>query len=239
MPKRPYNVAKKQQREDKLKKKNQEQRLQDKKDRQKRKVELRKKMHAYKRKWNSEEARLRMLRIQAKQSDSYFVEPEPKVALVVRIRGINRLSPKVRKILRLLRLRQIHNAVLIKINKATLGMLKFVEPWIAYGYPSLDTVKKLVGKRGYLKVDRQRIPLVNNEQVAEQFGHLGLTGVACLIDQLYTCGDNFTAVSSGLWPFKLSSPRGGYRGKKRIHFVEGGTYGDHEKLIDKFVQKML
>ena len=47
---------------------------------------------------------------------------------------INRVSPKVRKVLQLFRLLQIHNAVFIKLNKATINMLKLIQPYIAYGY---------------------------------------------------------------------------------------------------------
>ncbi len=41
-------------------------------------------------------------------------------------------------------------------------MLKVVEPWIAYGYPNLKSVRELIYKRGYGKVDKQRIALTDN-----------------------------------------------------------------------------
>jgi large subunit ribosomal protein L7e len=41
----------------------------------------------------------------AKAKNSFFVEGEPKVAFVIRIRGINKLAPKPKKILQLLRIR--------------------------------------------------------------------------------------------------------------------------------------
>ena len=46
------------------------------------------------------------------------------MAIVVRIRGINQCSPKVKKTLRLLRLHQIHNAVFVRLNKATMEKLR-------------------------------------------------------------------------------------------------------------------
>merc|ERR1719510_2312689 len=207
--------------------------------RRKQNVAIANKWYKYQNEWKRAADTLAKQRLEAKDLGTFFLEPEAKVLLVVRIRGINRLSPKVRKVLRLLRLRQLHNAVLIKVNKATIGMLKLVEPYVAYGYPSVATIKRLICKRGYLKIDRQRIPLVNNEQVQEQLGHLDIKSVGCIINELYTCGDNFTAVASSLWPFKLASPRGGYSGKKRIHFVDGGSFGNQEKYINAFVAKML
>ena len=47
--------------------------------------------------------------------------------------SINGVSPKVRKILQLFRLLQIHNGVFIKLNKATMNMLRVVQPYVAYG----------------------------------------------------------------------------------------------------------
>ena len=47
--------------------------------------------------------------------------------------SINKIAPKPRKILQLLRLLQINNGGFIKVNKATQQMLKLVEPFITYG----------------------------------------------------------------------------------------------------------
>ena len=44
------------------------------------------------------------------------------------------MDPKTRKILQLLRLRQIFNGVFVRLNKATINMLRLVEPYITYGY---------------------------------------------------------------------------------------------------------
>merc|ERR1711894_696831 len=77
----------------------------------------------------------------AKKHGNYHVPDQPRLAVVIRIRGINRVSPKVRKVLQLFRLLQIHNAVFIKLNKATINMLKLIQPYIAYGYPSVETIR--------------------------------------------------------------------------------------------------
>merc|ERR1719420_1798323 len=147
-------------------------------DNRKKNVQVANRWYKYQYSWKKAEETLRKQRKEAKEQGTFFLEPEAKVALVVRVRGINRMSPKVRKVLRLLRLRQLHNAVFIKMNKATIGMLKLVEPWIAYGYPTVSTIKKMVCKRGYLKVNRQRIPLTNNDQVSSLLGDADIKSVA-------------------------------------------------------------
>jgi large subunit ribosomal protein L7e len=57
-----------------------------------------------------------------------YVPEEPKLAFVVRIKGINKVDPKKRKTLQLLRLLQINNGVFIKLTKATVEMLKSERP---------------------------------------------------------------------------------------------------------------
>ena len=118
------------------------------------------------------------LKREAKKEGGFYVEPEAKLAFVIRVRGINDMHPKTKKILQLLRLRQIFNGVFVKvcaagrlpvrctqcqaaatltclgpqINKATVNMLRRVEPYIAWGYPNLKTVRELLYKRGFGKV---------------------------------------------------------------------------------------
>uniref|UniRef100_A0A453M541 Large ribosomal subunit protein uL30-like ferredoxin-like fold domain-containing protein n=1 Tax=Aegilops tauschii subsp. strangulata TaxID=200361 RepID=A0A453M541_AEGTS len=84
--------------------------------------------------------------------------------------SINAMHPKTKKILQLLRLRQIFNGVFLKVNKATINMLRRVEPYVAYGYPNLKSVRELIYKRGYGKLNKQRIPLTNNKVIEEGLG---------------------------------------------------------------------
>lgn len=71
--------------------------------------------------------------------------------------SINKVAPKVRKVLQLFRLRQINNGVFIKLNKATINMLRIAEPYITWGYPNLKSVRELIYKRGYVKVNRKQM----------------------------------------------------------------------------------
>ena len=98
-------------------------------------------------------------RRKAKATGDIYVPAEEKLAFVVRIRGTIGVAPKVKKILQLFRLRQLHNGVFVKLNAATINMLRMIEPYIAYGSPNLKSVKELIYKRGFGKVNGQRIPL--------------------------------------------------------------------------------
>jgi large subunit ribosomal protein L7e len=92
---------------------------------------------------DNERERVRLSR-EAKKSDSLYVPAESKLAFVVRIKGINKIDPKKRKTLQLLRLLQINNGVFIRLTKATMEMLKIVEPFVAYGYPNQKSVRELI-----------------------------------------------------------------------------------------------
>ncbi|CAH2285409.1 60S ribosomal L7 [Pelobates cultripes] len=173
----------------------------------------------------------------ARKAGNYYVPAEPKLAFVVRIRGINGVSPKVRKVLQLLRLRQIFNGTFVKLNKASINMLRLVEPYIAWGYPNLKSVRSLIYKRGYLKIRKQRIPLTDNSLIERNLGKTGIICVEDLIHEIYTVGKNFKKANNFLWPFKLSSPKGGMK-KKTTHFVEGGDAGNREDQINRLIRRM-
>lgn len=108
---------------------------------------------------DAEREKIRLSR-EAKKDGSFFIPDDTKLVFVIRIKGINKIAPKPRKILQLLRLLQINNGVFVRLNKATSEMLRVVEPWIAYGEPNLKSVRELIYKRGYGKINKQRIPLV-------------------------------------------------------------------------------
>lgn len=158
--------------------------------------------------------------------------------MVIRIRGIIGVSPKVKKILQLLRLRQIHNAVFVKLNKATLQMLNLVGPYIAWGYPTLKNVREMIYKRGFGKVNKQRIALTDNAIIQASLGKVGIVCIEDLIHEIFTVGPHFKEASNFLWPFQLSSPNGGFVNKLR-HYNEGGDCGNREHKITGLVQQML
>merc|ERR1711959_8324 len=103
-------------------------------------------------------ARVRMHR-QAKATGNHFVDAGAKLAFVVRIRGLNDMHPKTKKILKIMRLIQMNLGVFLKVSKASTEMLKRVEPYLSYGYPNLKSVRDLIYKRGFGKINKQRLPL--------------------------------------------------------------------------------
>lgn len=205
-------------------------------------------------------------RRKAKAEGGFFVPAEPKIALVIRIRGTIGVSPKAKKVMQvglisrtcaiwqsrsctnpprplsfqLFRLRQIYNATFVKLNEATARMLRLIEPYVTYGYPSLATIRKLVYKRGFGKINKQRIPISVNSVIEEGLGKFGICCTADLIHEIYTVGPHFKQANNFLWPFKLSAPSGGFSRKtKLLHFMEGGESGARGEEINDLVKRMI
>merc|ERR1711874_755281 len=207
-------------------------------DKRRKRVETFKRAEKYAKEYQDQERDEIRLKRDAKKEGNYYVPAEPKLAFVMSIRGINQVSPKVKKVLQLLRLRQINNGVFIKINKATQNMLRICEPYITYGCPNLKSVRDLVYKRGFVKIDGNRTPITSNEVIESKLGKMGIICVEDLIHEILTVGPNFKYASNFLWPFKLNNPTGGWR-KKTNHFVEGGDFGNREDKINELLKKMI
>merc|ERR1712013_50621 len=174
---------------------------------------------------------------EAKANGNYYVPAEARLAFVVRLRGVNNIPPKPRKIMKLMRLRQINNGVFVKLNKASKEMLRIAEPYITFGYPNLKTVRELIYKRGFGKVNGQRVAINDNSVIEKSLGKYGIVCMEDLIHEIFTVGPHFKQANNFLWYFKLPCARGGLR-KINNHFVEGGDFGNREHFINNIVRRM-
>ncbi|XP_068641946.1 large ribosomal subunit protein uL30y-like [Aristolochia californica] len=156
---------------------------------------------------------------------------------VIRINGKNDMHPKTRKVLNRLRLRHICSGVFLQANESIMKMLISVEPYITYGCPNLKSVKELVYKKGYGKVDKQKVPLTDNNMIEEALGKSGIICIEDIVHEIAKAGPHFKEVTSFLWPFKLNKPEGGL-GKKKALFRVGGDAGDRQDKINELISKM-
>lgn len=202
------------------------------------KIEWAKRGQAHHEAWLKNQATVIEKTREAKAQGSVYVPAEAKVFLVIRTKGINAVSPKERTILQLFRLRQIHNAVFVRRNKATENLLRKIEPYISYGYPSRSTISKLIYKRGFGKVNRQRIPLSSNFIIEDSLKKHNIVCIEDLINEIATCGPHFKEANNFLWPFKLNPTRGGQVDKRRA-YLNNGLFGNREEFINEFAGRML
>jgi large subunit ribosomal protein L7e len=99
-------------------------------------------------------------------------------------------------------------------------------------------VRELIYKRGYGKVNKQRVPLSDNAVIQAELGSHGIVCVEDLVHEIVTVGPKFKEANNFLWPFKLSSPLGGLE-RKLTHFIEGGQAGNRETKINALIQRMI
>merc|ERR1712139_137629 len=97
----------------------------------------------------------------------------------------------------------------------------------------------MIYKRGYGRINKQRLPLNDNEVINSQLGEHGIEGVEDLIHEIYTVGPHFKEANNFLWPFKLNAPRGGFV-TKRHGYAEpkGGDWGNREEEINALIRRM-
>jgi len=174
---------------------------------------------------------------EARNTGNFYMAPEAKVAFVIRIKGVNHIRPQVKKILRLLRLRQLNNGVFVKINKATMNMIKRIEPYVAYGYPNRKTISDLIYKRGFAKINHARIPLSDNMIIENSLNKYNINCIEDLIEEIYRVGPHFKEANSFLWTFKMNNPKGGWSNKNHS-FQNGGDWGNREEEINKLIRRM-
>jgi len=233
----PESYLKKRKRNDERTAKSNVDKLAAKKSRAKARKTIFKRAESYVKEYRTREKSLIRHRRQAKNAGNFFIQAQPKLVFVVRIRGIFAVAPETRKILQILRLRQIHNGVFVKVNHATMTMIRLVESYITYGPPNLKTISELIYKRGFGKVNKQRIALSDNQIISNSLSKYGIICIEDLIHEIVNVGPHFKEANNFLWPFKLSSPLGGYKQKGK-HFNEGGDFGNREEEINKFVRRM-
>jgi len=233
----PESVLKKRKREEQWALQKKEAQDKQRKESREKKKAIFVKAQKYAAEYDSQEKQLIQLKREARMKGGFYVSPEEKLLFIVRIRGINAMDPKSRKILQLLRLRQIFNGVFIKVNKATINMLRRVEPYVTYGYPNLKSVRELIYKRGYGKLNKERTPLSDNSVIEQGLGQYGIVCIEDLVHEIMTVGPHFKEANNFLWPFKLKAPLGGMK-KKRNHYVEGGDAGNRENFINELIRRM-
>lgn len=173
-----------------------------------------------------------------KDTSRIEIPKEPKLLFVVRIKSDNKIVPKAKKILQAMRLLKINNGVFIRLTEGTAELLRVIEPFVAFGYPNLNSVRTLIYKRAYIKgQDGKRIALTDNTVIENELGQYGIICMEDLIHEIYTVGPNFKKAANFLWPFHLSSPTGGWGVRAKFKkYIEGEGLGERANDINSIIE---
>jgi len=163
-----------------------------------------------------------------------FMDEQERLLLIVRVRDNHGETPQTLKILQFLHVRQLYSAAFMLSTKKVWKMLRLVEPFVAWGYPSLQTVKELIYKRGYGRVDKQRVALTDNKLIEDVLGKHNIICTEDIVHELFNCGPAFKEVNKFLWPFKLNPAKGAFvKDAPNNH-----ECGNHKSEIDDMIKKM-
>jgi len=164
-----------------------------------------------------------------------------ELVFVLRLPGPKVLHTKVLRILRTLRLNNENEGVFLQASKVTMKNLSKVEAYVAYGHPSLKTVRQLIMMHGFAFSGGERQPMTNNQMVEDLLSDKTEGSVICtedLIHHIHIVGPHFADVLKCLSTFKLTNPKAGFsRIKKQeisAHEVKRGNTD-----INTLVAKML
>ncbi|XP_052173865.1 60S ribosomal protein L7-1-like [Diospyros lotus] len=196
-----------------------------------------KKPEQFIREYRDRELDLIQMKHRAKRKKHALLTPESKLLFILRIGGKTDMHMKTRKILYSLGLRKIFSGVFVKANERMMGILQSVEPYVTYGYPNLKNVRDLIYKKGLAKVNRQIVPLTDNNIIEQTLGKYGILCMEDIVNEIATVGPHFKEVTRFLCPFKLNKPDKALHGKKKP-YKDGGDAGNREDQINELISKM-
>lgn len=149
----------------------------------------------------------RRLRVQRNRKPKQQRDPSCRIYCVVRNHRSGGCK-KTKEALKSLGLTTPYSCTFIANDEEATTILRKVSPFVFYGLPSADTVRRLFLTRGRLKkeiVEGGDRMLSDNTKVEEVFGSLGLLCVEDLINEVLTAGPHFKAVMEKIGSFQLCS----------------------------------
>jgi len=154
--------------------------------------------------------------------------------IAIRVRGKHGETPQIRKLLAYLQVKQLYSASFLRYTPKVARSLQLAQLFVAWGYPNLQTVRELVYKRGYGRLNGDRVALTDNNMVESALGKHNILCTEDIIHEIYNCGPAFFEVTKFLWSFKLNPAHGAY--VKGVEHLD--ECGDHKYKINDIVKRM-
>lgn len=128
---------------------------------------------------------------------------EQKLLVVYRHRAHKIASEITNKMLRSVQLGQLFNVAFVKNDTQTVALLKLIEPYVTWGYPNINTVRELIFKHGFLKIDSKKVAIDSNKLIEDHLGTLGIICIEDIVHELFNVTENFDKIKEFLLPFKV------------------------------------
>ena len=140
---------------------------------------------------------------------------------VVRIRGIRKVKPKIKITCELMRLNRPNDGVMVGDSRPSVGRLKVVSDYVAYGEVDEETLFRLLYRKG--KKGSNKLSTVSEKEKIKEAAKGILEGKVKLAD-----------VADPV--FMLHPPRKGYKNTKKAYPL--GVLGKHED-INALLRRMM
>lgn len=159
------------------------------------------------------------------------MEKGSKCLAVIRVRGLSDVPGDVKDTLKMLRLNRNCHATLVDDRPSIIGMLRKAQNFITWGEINLETLIELLKKRGRL---------IGNKPITDEYAKkLGYGNVEELAKAIYNLEVEFHKLPRIKPVFRLHPPSGGYKGKIKRSFVEGGVTGYRGEAINDLLKRMI
>jgi len=157
-----------------------------------------------------------------------------KCLVAIRLRGTVGLKSEFEKTLTSLRLAKKFRAAILYDQPETTGMLAKVKDLVTWGEARKETLSLLLKERAQTIGGKE----LTNSFVKQKFG---LT----TIDRLASAIDKGELPLERLWKggmnpnFKLHPPKGGFKGKTKLAFKQGGELGYRGEAVHDLLTRMV
>ncbi|MHA1338675.1 MAG: 50S ribosomal protein L30 [Promethearchaeota archaeon] len=157
---------------------------------------------------------------------------QPKLMLVIRIRGAPHMNYKIEDTLKMLRLHKPNHGTVLFGTPTVMGMLNKVKDYVAFGEVDENILIKLLQRRAYLKGQK---PLTE-EHIRKKTRFSNFNELA---KALFNGEIQLKDIYNLKPVFRLHPPKGGYRGSIKKPFNSGGTLGNVGTYINVIAAKMI
>lgn len=155
---------------------------------------------------------------------------DKKCLLVIRIRGTINVSQRERDTMRFLRVDRNNYASIIDDREDYKGMLQKAKDWITWGEPDVETVIKMLEKRGRLPGEVRL-----TEEHVKGFGYKSIEDLA---NKLVNCEVGMHQIE-GLKPFfRMHPPRKGFKKSVKRPYRSKGELGYRGEAINELARRM-
>lgn len=159
--------------------------------------------------------------------------------IIIRICGQwERIPKEIQTILAKLHLKELNNAIILFYNKDNFKMVKLIESYVTWGFINKYMIEDLLRKRGSVTFGNNEPNELNNVDIENSLGKLGIVCIEDIIFELSKETQNAKEVLGYLGYFKLEKNDDGFD-KANISFEKGGNQGFRGDKINALLKKMI